>query len=72
MLSLILKSEKEQDYWYNYFINEKYNYLKALGLTRMEIIDKYKQDLKEYAENEKDYFNLMIGLERAINIIYDL
>ena len=69
MVSLILRSEKEQDYWYNYFINEKYTYLKALGFARFEIIEKYKKDYKEYSYNEKDYFNLLIGLERAIQFI---
>ena len=69
MVSLILRSEKEQDYWYNYFINEKYTYLNALGLARFEIIEKYKKDYNEYSYNEKDYFNLLIGLERAIQFI---
>ena len=69
MISLILKSEKEKDFWYSYFINEKYNYLKSLGLARFEIIEKYKKDYKEYSYNEKYYFNLLIALERAIQFI---
>jgi hypothetical protein len=69
MYSVVLKSEKEQNFWFEYFINEKVNYLKKLGLNRMDILEKYRNDYKEYSYNEKDYYNLMVGLYKAIKFI---
>ena len=57
---------KEQQNYFEYFIVEKRKYLKALGLTEHEILEKYKKDLREYSKNKNYYQNIIVALERAI------
>jgi len=64
--------------WTDYFLNEKRALLLAVGYTKNQIIEKYKNDYEEYQKNEVDwlrspdkysFINSQNGLLNAIKTI---